>query len=102
MLVLLAPSGTGVRCELGQDTRRQVRIEDVEMRVRSQSPVQIGARLRCLTETMPNRAGVEKQPCVLRAQLQRLLHGRAGLLRLATFVQGPGEQIIGVDILPHF
>src|SRR5262249_14094166 len=74
-----------------------VGMEDVKIGIGGQLTLEGALRLGDVAEIMIDHAGMEKEPGVLRAELCGLCYGSKGLLKLAIFIQGPGQQVIGVD-----
>src|SRR3989442_9895013 len=87
------PAGLGV--EVGQGAPRVVRLEEVEVRVGGQGLPEVVARGVPVAEPALDQPGVEEEPGVARAELERLAHGLAGRLRLAVLVPIPRDRVGG-------
>src|SRR5262245_20663631 len=78
-----------------------VGVAHVKVWVSGQRAGQILPRLITLAERCMDQAGVKIQPGVPGSELQRFADRCPGFRGSAILDEGPGQQVVGVDIAPH-
>src|SRR5438046_7464471 len=74
-------------------------MENMKMRIGRERELEVLLCLLSFTEVMIDHASMIEEPGVPGPQLQGLRHGGAGLLKPFVLKQGPGQDVIGIDIL---
>jgi hypothetical protein len=86
--------------ELLEGVLGHFRLQKVEVGVCRQGALEVLAGSLGVPERSMNQPGMEEEPGVLRAELQRLRHGGQRGPGPAGLEERPGQHVVGVDVAP--